>query len=414
MSKKIALLFLTLLLPLTLCGCWDQQELESLALVQALGLELNPDHKSITVTTIIPIPSKLGVGGGEGGGGGEEGGVIVTSTQAPSIYEAFNLINTSINREITLCQNQILVFGETMAKAGVHKWIDNLVRFREMRRTLLLFICQGKIEDVFKVRPELEQNPAEYLSDLVNLSSRTAMYPRMMFNEFMGPYEAYAQANFAPLITLVKPPPKPPAGSGQNKAGTAPGEAKPPEPTAVRLIGTAVFRADRVVGKLDLYETQILRILTNHFNETFITVDDPMKKGHSIALRLLKSGPVTQIKYRKIAGQDTFTVKINLEAELLSIQSEINYTEPKLETVLAGNIARKLKRRIDRVIAKTQHQFKADIFGFGVKIRNSMLTTKDWEAYHWPAKFPEAQINTEVKIAIRRVGVQFRPPLNHP
>jgi hypothetical protein len=36
MSKKIALLFLTLLLPLTLCGCWDQQELESLALVQAI------------------------------------------------------------------------------------------------------------------------------------------------------------------------------------------------------------------------------------------------------------------------------------------------------------------------------------------------------------------------------------------
>jgi spore germination protein KC len=410
MNKKIALLLLLLLFPLALSGCWDRQELESLGFVQALGLELNPDHKTITVTTMIAIPSKLGVSGAEGGSEGS--GVIIAETKAPSIYEAFNLINTSINREITLRQNQILVIGETMAKAGVGKWIDNLVRFREMRRTLLLFIGQGKIKELFSVKPQLEKNPAEYIGDLVNLYPKTAMYPRMTVNNFMGPYESYAQANYAPLISQVITPSKPPAAKEADKAADSGGEK--PAPTDLRINGTAVFRADKLVGNLDLYETQILQLLTNHFEEALLTIDDPRKKDNNISLRLLQSGPSTRIKYRKQADRDNFTVKINLEAELLSIQSGLDYTVPEMEALLARQIDRVLKSRINRVIAKVQHQYQADIFGFGLKVRNTMLTSEDWEKYHWSARFPKALIKTRVKTAIRRVGVQFRPPQHRP
>jgi spore germination protein KC len=415
MNKKSCLILLMLFVTLTLTGCWDRQELENLGLVQALGLDWEPDHKNIAVTAMIAIPSKLGAAGGQGGGGGgdDSSGVMIVTTKAPSIYEAFNVMNTSVNREITLRQNQLLVFGEAMAKFGIKKMIDNLVRFREMRRTLLIFICQGQVANIFNVKPKLEKNPAEYLSDLVNTSAKTAMYPRMMFNEFMGPYEAYAQANFAPLIVPVKATPKP-TTSEVKRDGEASSSKPDPEPTELRIIGTAVFHADKVVGNLDIYESQVLQLLTNHFDETMLTINDPRKKDNQIAFRLLKSGPATQIKYRKQAGRDTFFVKINLEAEVLSIQSNINYTAPKEEALLARNIARTIKNRVDRVIAKTQQQFKSDIFGFGIKVRNTMLTTKEWENYHWQAKYPDAAIHTTVKINIRRVGVQFQPPQHRP
>jgi spore germination protein KC len=405
-NQKIRLLLLLLLLTLSLTGCWDLQELESLGLVQALGLELESDQKNITVTTMIAIPGKLSAAGDQGGGG-KEPGVAVVAAKAPSIYEAFNLINTSINREITLRQNQILVIGESMAKAGISKWIDNLVRFREMRRTLLLFVCRGPVAAIFNVKPKLEQNPAEYLSDLVNLNSKTAMYSRMMINEFMSHYKAYAQANTAPLIVPDANPPQ----KAPEDAGNAPPETAPPGPTELRITGAAVFNGDKLVGNLNNYETQVLQLLTNHFEEALLTVTDPQRSEDFIAIRLLKSGgPTTQIKYHKQSGRDTFNVKINLEAELLSIQSEIDYTAPHLEDFLGRHIAKVVKNRIDAVITKTQRQFKADIFGFGVKVRNTMFTSKEWENYRWPAKFPEAQIRTRVKIAIRRVGVQFKPP----
>jgi spore germination protein KC len=407
-KQKARLLLLLLLLSLSVTGCWDWQELESLGLVQALGLELEPDQKDITVTTMIAIPKKLGAAGGQAGGD-EESGVVVVAAKAPSIYEAFNLINTSINREITLRQNQILVIGESMAKAGMSKWIDNLVRFREMRRTLLLFVCRGPIAAIFNVQPKLEQNPAEYLSDLVNLSGKTAMYPRMMLNDFMEHYEAYAQANTAPLIAPAATSPQKTSAPAKS-AGGAPPEASQPGPTELRIIGAAVFNSDKLVGNLNNYETQVLQLLTNHFDEALLTVADPQRSTKFIGLRLLKNGPATRIKYRRQSGRDTFNVQIHLEAELLSIQSEIDYTSPHLETVLSRHIARVVKNRVDAVIAKTQRQFHADIFGFGVKVRNTMLTSKEWENYRWPAKFPQAQIRTRVNIAIRRAGVQFKPP----
>jgi spore germination protein KC len=411
MNKWIGrLLLLSLLSVFLITGCWDRRELESLGLVQALGLDLETKKKNIRVTTMIAIPTKLGAVG-EGGGGKQDSGMLVVSIKAPSIYEAFNLMNTYVNRELTLRQNQVLVIGAAMAKAGIGKWVDNLVRFREMRRTLLIFIAQEKAGDIFKVQPQLEPSPAEYLSDLVRLSSKTAMYPRMMINHFMEPYETFAQQNYAPLIA-VRPFPEG-AGEPPKKDGEATGKPKQEKtsgPTALRLIGTAVFNGDRVVGSLDIYETQILQLLTNHFEETFLTIADPCQKNANIAIRLLKSGVPTKIKYRKQAGQDIFDVKINLEAELVNIQSEIDYTQPKWEALLGQKIAWATQNRVKRLIAKAQRKFQSDIFGFGVKVRNSMLTNEEWTNYRWPTKFPNALIQVRVKAAVRRVGVQFQPP----
>ncbi|HYH04863.1 MAG TPA: Ger(x)C family spore germination protein [Bacillota bacterium] len=434
-NKKFLFLLCLFYSCILLNGCWDRRELESLGLVQSLGLDMDPKTKQVTVTTMLAIPSKLGAGTQGGGGGGDESSVEIISMPAPSIYEAFNLINTTINREITLQQNQNLIIGEELAKQGIRKFVDNLVRFREIRRTLLLFVCQGKAADIFQVQPKLEKNPAEYFNDLVGQSVNNAMFPRVNLNEFMNNYEAFAQENYAPLLAQYTPEsaaepkktePKPEGSEGGDSSqgggggggsggeaqqGGKPAKAEKPKPTAVRIIGTAVFRGDKMVGNLDIYESQILQLLTNHFKQSIITLEDPLKKGYSVVVRLIGGKPTSQVKYKSVNGIDRLLVKTSLEADLISIQSGINYTDPRKQTLLANQIARELQNRIRKVINKAQQDFKSDIFGLGIKVRNTMLTTEDWEIYHWPDKFPQAQIDTRVKVAIRRVGVQFEPPI---
>lgn len=407
MHKRV-LIATFLLCAILLNGCWDRRELESLGFVQALALDLQKDGKGLTVTTMIAIPPKLAPGT-EGGGGGDDSGVQVISMDAPSIYEAFNLINTTVNREVTLVQNQILIFGEDLAKKGVQKWIDNLVRFREMRRTLLIFISKGKAADLLKVKPKIEKNPAEYLSDLVSLSKRTGMFPMTDLQDFLGRYEAFAQQNYAPLLAKYKQKggedPKPESTGGEGGAGKT---ASPPEPEDVRLIGTAVFNKDKVIGSLDIYETQVLQLLTNQFNEAYLTITDPQKNEYKIIFRLLATNPVNITYWQKDVAH--FLVKLNLEADIVSIQSDINYTEPDKEVILSTQIARELERRIRKLISKTQNKYQSDIFGFGVKVRNTMLTSTDWDNYHWPDKYSDSIVHVKVKVNVRRVGVQFQPP----
>lgn len=409
MGKKAFLIILLTVFAISVGGCWDRKELESMGLVQALGLDLEKNNQ-ITVTSMIAIPSKLG-STAEGGSSGEGPGVLMISMKAPSIYEAFNLMNTTVNREVTLLQNQVLLIGEDMAKFGIKRWIDNLIRFREMRRTHLIFICKGKATDIMKVQPKLDPNPAEYFRDMALISKRTGMFPLTNIHEFMRRYESSTQQNYAPLLTQFKQPETSEATSQDKSSSNGGGETKsePEKPTEIRFAGTAVFNSDRMVGHLDLYETQVLQIITNQFQEAFLTIPDPFDKEAKIAFRLTAAKP-TRIKYtqKEVAN---FTVDIYMEANIVSIQNTIDYTTPEKENFLGQKIAATLKHRIEKVIKKTQTEFQSDIFGFGQKVRNTMLTSTEWERYRWHEKYPKAKIHVNMNIFIRRVGVQFQPPL---
>lgn len=420
MSKKRVLIVLLILILLITNGCWDRRELESLGIVQALGIDSGPNPKEITVTTMIAIPSKLGgQPGGGGGGGGDEPGVLKISVTAPSIYEAFNKINTMINREVSLLQNQVLLIGEAMAKEGIKKWVDNLIRYREMRRTMTILICKGKAAEIMEVQPKLENKPSEYFIDLVATSRRTGMYPAVTLNDFFKRYESFTQENYLPLldIHLKDDDKKAQGGAGEQKEASqsSPGQPAPegeePKPELVRFIGSAIFKKDRMVGNFDNYETQILLLLNNEFKEALLTIADPLQQDYHIVFRLLSTVPV-QIQYRRQNNIDRFKVKLQLEADLVSIQSKIDYTRPKLENYLSRVIAGELKNRVTKLIKKAQQEYNSDVFGFGQKVRSTFLTSPEFENYHWPDRFKDAEINVEVKVDLRRVGVQFQPPEN--
>lgn len=401
------------LLPLQ--GCWDRREVESLALVQALGLDLAADKKNITVSTMIAIPPKIvSVGGQGGGGGGSESGAFTISMDAPTIYEAFNRINTTVNRDITLLQNTVILIGEDLARQGVRDWMDTLVRFREMRRTELIFICKGKAADMMSVQPKLEKNPAEYFRDLSGEYRRNGMFPEVRIQEFISAFEANAQDMYAPFFVKYqrKEPGQEKKEGAAKKEAPAGGSADKGQAEvsgeSLRLAGTAIFKKDRMIGTFDLYESQILLMILGEFQQGYLSVRDPKKAPYQIAFRLLKSGPPV-IKYRRAGDINHFQVKIKLEADLMSIQSRIDYTTPALERFLARHIAAIVKRRAEKVIAKAQH-YNSDVFNFGSKVRETFLTDRDWVKYDWPARFKDAQIAVSVKVALRRVGVQFQPP----
>jgi len=408
MGKKAFLTILLIVFAISVGGCWDRKELESMGLVQTLGLDLS-ENNEVMVTCMIAIPSKLGATA-EGGGSGEGPGVLLISMNAPSIYEAFNLMNTTVNREVTLLQNQALIIGEDIAKSGIKPWIDNLLRFRDMRRTLLIFVCKGKAADIMKIQPKLDPNPAEYFRDLVMTSKRTGMFPLTNLHDFIRRYQSSAQENYAPLLMEYKPsqssePPPQSSENGESGNGEKP---ESEEPTEVRIAGTAVFKSNRLVGHLDLYETQVLQIITNQFQEAFLTLPDPLRKETKITFRLTRTKP-TRIKYIK-NEVPSFTVDIWMEASLISIESTIDYTTPQMEEFLRQKIAAALRHRIEKVIEKTQNDFRSDIFGFGQKVRHSMLTTTEWERYRWPEKYTKSKVNINVHVFIRRVGIQFQPP----
>lgn len=383
-NKNYLKLFLCLGLLIFNIGCWDSHDLGELALVQALGLDLADDGQNLSVTTMIANPSQLGGKNTTAKGPG----VLVVTMDGPSVYEIFNLINTDIDREVSLLQTQVLVLGEDLVHDSLNKCIDDLSRFRDIRRTLLVLTCKGKAADILKFSSLLEPNPAQHLIDLLQISKRNGMFPITRFHDFLKRYEAQDTfGNYTPVIANYQ---------FKNMEDTPEEE----RPAAIRLEGTAIYRQDKMVGQLDLYESQVLQIITNRFQEAFLTMEDPLHKNQKLILRVTTKD-FNRIKYTPGESPE-FTANVNLNAYLITLQSQRNYINPQKKKYLQDIVSDLFTKRIEQVIHKTQQEYQSDIFGFGLTIRNRMLTDEQWQDFNWPKKYPTVRIKTKVNVAILR------------
>ncbi len=67
--------------------------------------------------------------------------------EAASLFGAEQLLNTFVSKHITLIHNTTVVVSEEIAREGLAKYINPLVRSREIRRTNYLLVVKGKAND---------------------------------------------------------------------------------------------------------------------------------------------------------------------------------------------------------------------------------------------------------------------------
>ena len=120
-----------------------------------------------------------------------------------------------------------------------------------------------------------------------------------------------------------------------------------------------------------------------------------------------------QIKIHFTQQGVVIDTKIKLEANVLGDVSLIDYGLPKT-TILEKAFEQYIKKATENLVRRTQDEFKSDIFGFGLKARRLVLTQKQWEDLKWRELYPDATVNIEVDLKIRRTGTQLRiAPVKH-
>ncbi|MFO7173807.1 MAG: hypothetical protein DIU70_012725, partial [Bacillota bacterium] len=169
---------LLLLLALSQGGCWDRRELEETAFVLALGLDTDPEGGGLRMTAMVAIPNKMAGGGQEGGG--EEDKVLVTTARAATVSEGLNLMDTYLDRRISLEHTKVLVVGRSLAEGeGLEPLMDFLGRFRSVRRTVPVMIAKTTGEEVLtEIQPVLERDPHRYLEFLPFTIRDTGLSPQ--------------------------------------------------------------------------------------------------------------------------------------------------------------------------------------------------------------------------------------------
>lgn len=95
------------------------------------------------------------------------------------------------------------------------------------------------------------------------------------------------------------------------------------------FFGTAVFNSDKMVGHLNSFETRCLLMVTNKFKKAIMTIEDKNKPWNAIVFDI-RLGRKTKTNVYFEDGIPVINVKLNIEADILGIQSRINYEKVNL------------------------------------------------------------------------------------
>jgi len=409
MLRKLSFLMVLICMCSATTSCYDAREIDDEVYALAIGIDKGTTNK---LRLTVGYPNYKGGGGGdsskENKSESAKEGFNISVVECPTIMEGINMFGMFVSRRISLMHIKDIVISEDVARDGVDYIFAPLARYNETRSTMNVIISRGSAEEFIKKSDAnigMSRSKAGEL--LIQQSFFSNYFPTERFLEFYtAMYSGYRQpvAIYGGLneIELV------PANSKESPLitgkGDLPGEIAREAAGKVELAGMAVFRKDRMVGFLDTYEFAYYQMIIGKLTSKNITIEDKNAQDKAIVINIKNSRkPIIKTFFED--GKPALNVKVALEGDIQAIQSGINYESIDRIEELNKQIEDFLLEGITRTVEKTQKELKSDVFGFGRQFAGHFFTIKEWEKYDWLNHYPEAKVNIEVDVNVRRTGV---------
>ncbi|KUK52757.1 MAG: Germination protein, Ger(X)C family [Desulfotomaculum sp. 46_296] len=387
----ICLLLLTLLFT---GGCWDLNELNSIAIVLGTGIDKTPDGE-VELTLDIALPSSVNLLGGGTSPTMGMGNFIVVSEKGKTIYEAQNKINMRLSRRISLGHNLVIIFGKRAAEQGLRDVLNFNYRIFQTREASWVFVSSGEAREIFeKGRPLIERTISQYLDKTTIENGIGVQFIRFVRDIYRQGIEAAV-----PQITLKK---------GNLTIGPTGKSEQVPVPD---LKGLAVFKGDKLVGFLNEEETKGFRLLRSVYTK---------QKGMVIAAPGLQAGK--ELSYEPLRWtiridpvQEKNNLKIFVKTDVLGNIVEQRGTENiyNMKTLkrIEQNINGEIERLVQEAIRKAQGEYGTDVFGFGEAYHKKYKKTWPEIGPRWDDMFSNAEIYLDVSAAVRNTGLETSRPV---
>lgn len=404
MRKLYVVFIICIFLCMTLAGCYDATDIDDYTYAIVLGVDKGSQEKlKITVQYPTFRDGQSGTDGTTSGTQTTTGGYSIISVESPSILNGMNMLNSVIPRGLTLKQLKLLVISEDIAREGVTS-VMGLGMTRDVRRPLPTFIAKSGAESFIRQNSSVIGTNIAKSMDFLNEAGHIS-----------GFYESFGAIDFYRYLKSEFVQPTAPLAGLSVVSGVIDGDKSHiiyehtedvivKSDTKRNVMGTAVFKGDKMVGELDGDETRVFLMVVNEFVKSNIDVPDPKDPNNLINfdVRMAKHPTITSKIENGVAH---IHVVLDIEGNMYAVRSNVNYPDPSLLPLAQNALKEYLQRLANETIKKCQYEYKSDIFGFGNYVVTNFLTIQEWRQYDWLNKFPDAKITTEVNVNIARPGL---------
>ncbi|MCW3489295.1 Ger(x)C family spore germination protein [Dethiobacter alkaliphilus] len=411
--RQLIAAILLLTLPL-FAGCWDQVEIEDLAVVRAIGLDYLPGRQSpYLVTLAIKRPAGIEE---DPGGGGEP--TIIYSGVGASVDLAIQQATKTMSKTLFLAHAEVYLIGEEAAKAGVSHFLDFIIRNPQARLNGFMLVTEGMAHDALQLTERMEESISEEILSLIFTSQETSetevdevfIFLRQMSTPGKDPH-AGALTVKAPLAEQINNEVGPDDNNDngqeeneeeeQDNGNGEENDAGNQEDDVHALEGIAVFAGDKLADILSYPESRGILWLTGNMRRGIMAVNDPVHPEHIVSILIAR----TETKITPVVenGEFSFRIEVDTEGDLESQSSETDLSKPeeieKLNDALAGVIKEEMEKTLRRL-----QELQTDVMGLGMRLNRRHPQLYQEVADRWPEEFSKVNVDIHVEANIRRTG----------
>lgn len=290
--------------------------------------------------------------------------------QGQNLGEIIQKRQEKMNKKFVQGQERIVLVSEDYARYGLKTLIDERFRDPETNNMAYMAVCKGKTEDYLKHEKKGYSNSSEYIGGLIEFySSYINNYKLIDAYVRIG---AEGRSMVLPYIEITD--------------------------AGIEIIGTAIFKKDKMVEFVDIQKSKILNILQN----------DNVK-----GILSLQKSPKEYIDFDAISGKRK--VKCYKQGDKYSFNIDLSFTGTVTNNEMyvdmmkdinkrkefEKDMAKSLEKQCDDFIKIMKSEYKVDCISLG---REAAAKYGRRKAIDWDEVVSSADINVNVKVKAELQG----------
>lgn len=379
MNKKILILLILFLMT----GCWNYQELNSLAISTAMAIDKKDDQYEVSI--LIANSKKNQVSSKEG-----ESQTVVYSAKGKTISEALKNIDLENPRQTYIGHLAVIVISEDVAKEGLDNTLDLLLRNSESTKRFYLAIAKDdNAKDIIKIISPLETFPSQTISTNIKASSESqAISSAITYSKFIENIMKKGINPILPTITV----------EGNISKGEKAKNLESSSLDAILKLSTiAIFKDDKLVGYADKNQSRGINLMLDEIKEMMI---EYKCEENILVTNLSEVNTKTDIKLKD--GILEAAINVDGIGDITENNCKLDLTNTKTINTIEKHVNKKVEKLINNGLNLIQNDLKSDVIGFG-----NILYKKNPNYYKkidWDEEFPKLKIKVNSNIKITTKG----------
>ena len=440
MKKKFIIILILFVVFITFfagfSNSYVSHRIEHLAYVLVLGIDKGEKARLKISTQFINVPSS------SSGASSDSSQIVLTSCEANSMFSGLNLLNSYIGKEINLAHCSVIVFSEEIAKEGISSEIYSLINNEEIRSSANIVVTNCKAYDyINNSKPNLENLTSKYFDTFDITSKLTGYFSNITLGDF---FNNLSESNSDPIAVLgglnstarseenkssSNSSEESSSSSNSGNSGNINGEASNSNSSSQDVeeqekqdietnqnnlvagkssivgrrgtedLGLAIFSGDKYIGELTVWESICHSLITNSIDTCIISVEDPLVENKQLEIQL-SPNKKSKITSNIENGDININIELNLIANILSLNSNINYEDTDTINKISTATRNRLNDELNKYFDKIARKYNVDIDKYYLSILKYFPYQKNFDDFNYKEKLKNANFNCNTHVNI--------------